>query len=404
MTKKILFDKETIESKKTELVVLKDELNPIVDKVILSMEQIPNNWKGKKASEKLKTLEIRKTDLKNKVINTLNENITYLDGVIQTMMKTETTEVEAIKEESKPDTFIVPPPTDIQEEVYIVPPFVENVEKRSNGYVHLDSNVEKQLGLRRNNKTGEFIKRGGSYYGIMNGLKYLIHIPTDSDGNVPKNLPIILQFHGAGGLTKRSNILNWSSNGTMGLEQSYNNPNTQAIIIMPQVDDYNRGNKKIVNNIQQSVISSLEADKDSIALLGFSYGGKRPLTYAMEYPDGIKFAIAIDGMQTESEVRAMIDKNIPTLLVNSNVRATGVQEKYNERNDILMKNFPSSQNMTYYKTDPSLTSKIMHMMESTYQTKGLSTIYIEKTGHVEVKDLTVNSKFFETMLRLLNSK
>ena len=122
MTKKILFDKETIESKKTELVVLKDELNPIVDKVILSMEQIPNNWKGKKASEKLKTLEIRKTDLKNKVINTLNENITYLDGVIQTMMKTETTEVEAIKEESKPDTFIVPPPTGTQEEVYIVPP------------------------------------------------------------------------------------------------------------------------------------------------------------------------------------------------------------------------------------------------------------------------------------------
>ena len=82
----------------------------------------------------------------------------------------------------------------------------------------------------------------------------------------------------------------------MGLKFTRDNPNFQAIILMPQAENSgNTGNgSKIFNEIYNEIVDTFDTRTDGAIALTFSAGGASYYRYSKDYSKDIKAAYIID--------------------------------------------------------------------------------------------------------------
>lgn len=400
----IVLKKESLVSLKSKLVAFKEEFNVSTMDIKTNLENISNNWKGKKANVMLSVIEsLNKTN--SDLLIRIEENIEYIDSVILTIDKVEGVEVET-KPTETPSPTPSPKDTTSLNAVPVISPTQQPTSpidgtQKPVGKISFDQNLMNQLGLRAD-KNGNPIKVGNAYVGKINGMDYLVHIPTDNNGNAYTGLPVFIEFHGSDEAGNNMRISNMPKD-RMGLRQIEQNPNFQAVIIMPQVKDpnYYASEYSNINEVQQRVISSLDANDKIIIPYGHSAGATGGIKYASHYPQGMQMFVSIDGRPSLEFVESLRDKQIPILFASSN---KGRGTPYNIHINNIFKNYPTYENVTCNIKDSGIDGEVTESIDELVGTNDLKAIYIAGSSHATVRDAVINENFYSSILKKLGKQ
>ena len=428
----IRVEQESLVTLKGELAVLKENFNASITNIKTNLEKIESSWKGRKATNILSNIEVL-TKTNTDLLTRIEENINYIQSVIETVDKANAVEVkkkatEAPSLTANPTPSPTPSPTPESTSMpttvptqtigptttidglttlgsipIITPsspitPTSTAAISRTTEPIEFDNRVINDLGL-KTSKSGSLLMVGNAYVGNINGMDFLVHLPKDKNGNIITNSSVFIEFHGSGEAGKNMNITNFPQ-GRMGLRQIEEKPNFEAIIIIPQVENpnYYASEYDKIHRIQETVISTLDADRNKVVAYGHSAGATGGMKYVASYPEGVKLYVSVDGRPDPTFIEKLRGENIPILFANSN---TGKETPYNVHVNNLMSRYPEYENSSYNVNDIGIDGKVSVAIENLTGTNYLKAFYLIGSTHSTVRDRVINASFYDSVLKTL---
>lgn len=264
-----------------------------------------------------------------KIISIL-QGITYNVLYVEEGSKLETNKVEIIPTPEPtiaPTSIPTPEPTVEPTAVPTPEPTPSQTPEVQQEMVKVNDILNK-LGVKRDSN-GNPLKINGYYilrtqkYPDLKGFycEYMLYLPENKNGEIPKDLQIIFDVHGNGGSRtykrdgkERSLTIEGLANANppeMGVKALQENPNINAIIFRPQA--LNGGNTgvgtELFGRTYEEVLKATGAKSKAI-LLQFSAGGSTGNKFAGNYPEYVKAMISVDP-SPNVEVINKIPKDIP---------------------------------------------------------------------------------------------
>lgn len=177
---------------------------------------------------------------------------------------------------------------------------------------------------------GHYIVKSKKYPGA-DSCDYMLYLPEDENGEIPKGLQIIFEMHGNGGsktfvedgVTKSCSIEQLANKMEMGVRVLEQDPNLNAIIFKPQaVNGGNTGyGTEMFGRTYEDVVKATDAQEKAI-VLQFSAGGSTGHKYARMFPQYVKGMVSVDP-SPNTEIMAGIPKEIPITFFTSNSSKRG---------------------------------------------------------------------------------
>lgn len=311
---------------KNDLNLLNIEIQTNLTSIEMDLDNLANNWKGKKATIFLEPIDGIKTFNKEivKRITTKEEEIgkaydiylrnseteitqssasTVLQGVTPSPTVTPSP-VSATSSTDAPPPTVTPSPTsapsstDAPSTTVTPPPIVQPGSTMLGSLITPNTN-----GLKFSYDNNGNIKRQGNtdFYPVKSndGTSYLLYLGGRSPNEpIPSNMQIVLGLGGSGELaTGSGSELNKLFNN--GVAKHYTNPqNKQEVIaIVPQIvkgKSYDDLTLKSIHNIYSDVKNAYGAN-DKMDMSGISMGGQTIIRYAAHYPNDVSNLTVISG-------------------------------------------------------------------------------------------------------------
>lgn len=434
-----------MQSIENDLIVLKDIFLNKISEMNTYLSTIDSNWDGKKSAETLINVEEIKKEY-NYILIFLEEKIAQLNKARTTYEKETHKGVESsestsvVEKESAVSPTLTPQstiePTTIPSStsqptieptltpVSMPEPTTPVVDFESKEGIVLSNQLLRDLGVVFDN-SGNPKKVGNTYVvkqsygkGFKNNLLFL---PVDANGEVPKNLPVLIELHGNNEASNYINITQMPN--VMGIRETSNNPNLQTIIIIPQVDNakYYASDIDPIHEYYTQVKSTFET-QDKAFLYGFSAGLHGGAKYADKYGEtDLKGVVVFDGGPNSTTLKN-ISPNIPFLVVASDNKINDVKNtfKYLGNSNIPSKVYDSIDGSLYswskinvneYNQYDSVDPRNQYrsvledaLRSSNYTNGNLSVVNVSGVGHAEIRDFGTGSYFYDTVLKVLFNK
>ena len=433
-----------MEDIKLKLDVIYSSIEPLTTTVNDNLDTIRENWKGPRSDTVLKNIE----EIKNKNItikDSLRKNIDFIDEAYKKYKELEASNIsqETGTVTPAPTSIVTPSPTPTPTptgtpevtpsptptptlsptgtpEVTPTPtlsptatpsptgtplptatPVIPTPQMDQSSSSTTFYDVANDLGIKMKNNNPVMV--GNAYVASKDGMDYLVYFPQKSDGTIPENLPVFMEFHGQMEARNYMPIENLPQN-RMGLKYIRENPDANAIIIFPQASNgkYPSTDFPKINKIQTTVIDNLNADKNNIVLYAHSAGCYGGALYAKNYPEGMKLMVFVDG-RPQQEAMSLIESKPSLLLISKG--GTGNDSIYNSNKYSLNKLNSVYQNTPVESVFVNNDSEDGKRVVENYLTDLLNnpqrrvSINVRGSSHASVRDYVINeTNFFDTIL------
>lgn len=414
---KVSIDK--IKNMHAETQTFLNDINKLIADTDNDLDSIKVNWEGKKSAVILNNIDIIKSTHKDLILK-IEENGVYLNGVVEVFESAENATIESsntAQSYQKPEPSIPVIVSSPEVQIPLQPTYTPSSEK-----IKVDDVLLNQLGVKRDSN-GNPIKVRNMYvvrkqFGTDYN-DYLLFLPEDKNGEIPKNLQIILENHGNGGsrtytkngMTQQTKIEDLDQY-EMGINFTAKNGDFPAIFIMPQASNpgnVGKGSDQF-NEIYHDVLEAFDAREDGAIVVGFSAGGATTYRYAKDHSDDIKAIYLIDPstyadkFQNVSEdmpitfftsQRTSRDSDYTRLILNS-VKSLGRDIKVYDPIIPTGVNFKGGID-NYNVNDPAAAqNKIVAILKESDR-PGARLVNVPTTNHIQVKDLVLADHFYYTI-------